>query len=126
MKTVITILTLFILSIFVNAQDSTYTQFRYDFMNTEIIPIDDMKINFDNPALKPALILLATFTINHFIIKYDERQHNFEYTTQKTRAVYLIGMTACTLTFAFEVRKYNKINEDYENKKRTTRSWSNL
>lgn len=108
MKKLLIILTLFVLSIFVNAQDSTYTQFRHDFMNVEITPIDDMKINFDNPALKPALILLTTFTINHFIIRHDERQHNFKYTTQKTRAVYLIGMTTCTLTFAFEMKKKKK------------------
>jgi len=107
------VLSIFVLSIFVNAQDSIYTQFKYDFMNVEIAPIDDMKINFNNPALKPVLILLTTFTINHFIIRHDERQHNFEYTTQKTRAVYLIGMTACTLTFTFEMKKQKKLHKKF-------------
>jgi hypothetical protein len=108
MKKLKTILLLFVLSIFINAQDSTYTQFKYDFMNVEIPPIDDMKINFDNPTLKPALILLTTFTINHFIIRHDEKHNNFQYTSRKTGAIFLVGATACTLTYAFEIKKYNK------------------
>lgn len=109
MKKLLIILILFILTIFVNAQDSTsYIKFKYDLMDIEMKPINNMRINFDNPTLKPVLILLTTFAINHIIIKYDEKHNNFEYTSRKTGTIYLIGVTACTLTFAFEMKKYNK------------------
>jgi len=85
-------------------------------MNIEVVPVNYMRINFDNPTLKPTLILLATFAINEIIIRHDKKQGNFQYTSRKTGTIFLIGGTACTLTFAFEMKKYHKKVERFVNK----------
>jgi len=90
-------------------------QFRYglthDLINIEIEPydpLDNMRLNFDNPTIKPTLILIATFLTNQFIINHNEQQANSKYISQKTSTVFLIGMAACTLTFAFEIKRIKK------------------
>ena len=103
MKKLIIILTLFILTIFINAQDSIYIQFKYDFMNLEVPVIKE--IEYNEFIWKPAVIVLATFVINQAIIMHDEKNHNFQNTSKKTGIVFLIGGTACTLTYSFEMKK---------------------
>lgn len=109
------------LNLVCKAQDwdsTTYAQFRQDFMNIEvnsyltIYPsLDEMKINFNNPTVKPALILMTTFMINHFIINHDEKREDFSNTTKKTGTIFLIGGTLTTLTFALEIKKQKRIRK---------------
>jgi len=61
-----------------------------------------------NPAIKPAVILMGTFVVNHFILKHDEKQNDFRFTSRKMGTVFIIGTTASLVTFSLECKKYKK------------------
>lgn len=109
MKKLITTILGLSLILIVNAQDKdsmTYTQFRYDFMNVNVVHIEKINITHES-MFKPAMILLGTFAINHLIININEKNNNHEYTSILTGTVFLIGITTTTIVTFSENKKRN-------------------
>lgn len=105
MRKLITIILGLFLILEINAQDSTtYAQFRYDFMNVNVVYVEKINITHE-PMFKPAIILLGTFAINHVIININEKNNNHEYTGILTGTVFLVGMTTTTIVAFSENRK---------------------
>ena len=84
------------------AQDR-YTRFKYDFMNVEI----EKQRFTDNPAFKPALILLGTFAINQAIISINERNETYKNIGIITGSVFVAGAVLSIIVFSREFKKQN-------------------
>ena len=75
-------------------------------MNIEIPAIEKYRFT-DNPAFKPALILLSTFAINQAIISINERNGTYKNTGIITSSIFIVGATASIIVFSNEYKKRN-------------------
>ena len=101
---------LLFLSSICKAQDwdsTTYAQFRYDFMNVNIVQVERIKF-VDNTTFKPALILLGTFAINQTIITINKNDKYFN-TSMVTGSVFIVGGLYSVIVFSKELKKQKRI-----------------
>lgn len=111
MKTLLAILLFLSFAFTSKAEElpATYQQFKHAVCNMPIVeqydhsPVPTLRI-----VWKPAIILFATFCVNHIILLHDERNGDWSNTSIKLGTIFIMGGTISFIIFLHEVKQHER------------------